>query len=95
MPLESFHNYFGVTVKNKKNHQNLVFSIFDCDPEIIMECLQQQSSVNFTPKNTMINFFFTEKKKLSVRHLQNGRFGDFETKLETPFGNRKFFFQRI
>ena len=40
----------------------MVFSIFNCDPEIIMECLQQQSSVNFTPKNTMINFFFTKKK---------------------------------
>ena len=40
----------------------MVFSIFDCDPEIIMECLQQQSSVNFTPKKTMINFFFTKKK---------------------------------
>ena len=26
------------------------FSIFDFDPEIIMECLQQQSSVNFTQK---------------------------------------------
>ena len=70
------------------------FSIFDCDPEIIMECLQQQSSVNFTPKKTMINFFFT-KKKLSVRHLQNARLGDFETEPETPFGDRKFFFQRI
>ena len=82
-------------VKNKKNHRNLVFSIFDCDPKIIMECLQQQSSVNFTPKDAMINFFFTKKKKLFVRHLQNGRFCDFVTEPETPFGNRKFFFQRI
>ena len=70
----------------------MIFSIFDCDPEIIMECLQQQSSVNFTQKKTMINFFFT-KKKLSVQHLQNGRFGDIETKPETPVGNQKFFFQ--
>ena len=43
----------------------------------------------------MIGFFFHEKKKLSVRHLQNDRFGDFEAEPETPFGNRKFFFQRI
>ena len=63
------------------------FSILDCDPEIIMECLQQQISVNFTPKKTTINFFFTNKKKLSVRHLHNGRFGDMETEPETPFGN--------
>ena len=49
----------------------------------------------FQPKKTMINFFFTNKKKLSVRHLQNDRFRDCETETETPFGNRKFFFQRI
>ena len=54
-----------MTVKNEKNHEKLVFSIFDCEPEIIMERLQQQSSVNFIAKKTMINFFFT-KKKLSV-----------------------------
>ena len=92
MPLEPFHNYFGITVKNEKNHEKLVFSIFDCDPEIIMECLQQKISENFTPKKTMINFFFTKKKKLYVRHLQNDRFGDFETEPETPFGTRNFFF---
>ena len=34
MPSELFHNYFGITVK--KNHEKLVFSIFDCDPEIII-----------------------------------------------------------
>ena len=50
MPLESFHNYFGITVKNEKNHDKLVFSIFDCDPEIIMDRMQQQSSVNFITK---------------------------------------------
>ena len=41
-------------------------------------------------KNTTINFLF-HKKKLSIRHPQNGRFGDFEIEPETPFGNRKFF----
>ena len=49
----------------------------------------------FHPKKTMINFFFTKEKKLSVRHLQNDRFGDFETDPETPFGNRKFFFNEF
>ena len=43
----------------------------------------------------MINFFLTKKKNLSLRHPQNGRFSDFETKPETPFGNRKFFFHQI
>ena len=72
----------------------MVFSIFDCDPEMIMGCLQQQSSVNFTPKKIMINFFL-RKKKLSVRHLQNDRFGDFEIEPENPFGNRIFFFNEF
>ena len=82
-------------LKMKKTMKSwFFFSIFDCDPEIIMECLQQQSSVNFTPKKTMINFF-SRKKKLCIRHLQNGRFGDIETEPETTFGNRKFFFQWI
>ena len=42
----------------------------------------------------MINFFF-KKKKLSVRNFQNDCYRDFETEPETPFGNRKFFSQRI
>ena len=49
----------------------------------------------FHPEKNHDSLFFHEKKKLSVRHLQNGRFGDFATDPETPFGNRKFFFQRI
>ena len=48
----------------------------------------------FHPKKKMINFFFT-KKKLSVRHFKNGRFGDFQTEPETPFGDRKFFFDEF
>ena len=42
-----------------------------------------------------LTFFSRKKKKLSVRHLQNDRFGDFETEPETLFENRKYFFQRI
>ena len=52
----------GSRSKMKKTMKSCFFSIFDCDPEIIMECLQQQSSVNFTPKKTMIDLFFTKKK---------------------------------
>ena len=37
MSLESFHNYFGITVKSRKNDEKFDFSAFDCDPEIIME----------------------------------------------------------
>ena len=44
----------------------------------------------------MINFFFPKKKKKKFRPTsQNGRFRDFETEPEAPFGNRNFFFLKI
>ena len=36
-----------------------------------------------------------EQKKKFRPTSQNGRFRDFETEPETPFGNRKFFFLKI
>ena len=38
--------------------------------------------------------FFPLKKKYCPTSL-NGRFRDFETEPETPFGNRQFFFLKI
>ena len=43
----------------------------------------------------MINFLLNKKKKKFRPTSQNGRFRDFETEPETPFGNRKFFFSQI
>ena len=43
----------------------------------------------------MINFLLKKKKKKFRPTSQNGRFRDFETEPETPFGNRKFFFLKI
>ena len=40
MSLELFHNYFGITVKNRKNDENFGFSTFERNPEINMELLQ-------------------------------------------------------
>ena len=37
MSLESFHNYFEITIKSRKTMENLVFSTIECDPEIIIE----------------------------------------------------------
>ena len=42
----------------------------------------------------MINFFFPQKKKFRPTS-QNGRFRDFETETEAPFGNRTFFFLKF
>ena len=76
----------------KKTSFDGFFLIFDRDPEIITT---EQSSVNFTPKKTMINFFFTKKKNYLSNTSKMIVLADFETELESPFGNRKKFFQRI
>ena len=51
-------------------------------------------SGKFHAKNTMINFFFQKKKKFRPTS-ENGRFRDFQTEPETPFGNRTFFFLKF
>ena len=95
MSLESLHNYFGITVKSRKNNEK--FGFFDF-------CLWSRNNVgiivtlrlfpvNFTPKNNMINFFFHKKKFRS--DIANWSFTDFDIEPETPFGNRKFFFLTI
>ena len=43
----------------------------------------------------MINFLLNEKKKKFRPTSQNGRFLDFGTEPETPFGKRQFFFLKI
>ena len=43
MLLESLNNYLGVKSR-KKTIKNLVFSTFDCDPEIILERLEHDSN---------------------------------------------------
>ena len=48
--------------------------------------------VKFHPEKQFDKLFFPRKKKNSFRHPQNGRFGDFATEPETPFGNQKIFF---
>ena len=45
----------------------------------------------FHPEKSYNQPFFT-RKKMSIKHPQNGRFGDFETEPEIRFGNRIFFF---
>ena len=90
MSLESLHNYFGITVKSRKNDEK--FGFFDF-------CLSSRNNVgipknhNFTPKNRKINFFYHKKKILS--DIAKWSFSDLEIEPETPFGSRKFFFLKI
>ena len=95
MSLESLHNYFGITVKSRKNDEKFGFFDFCCDSEIMMKWLQHHSYLHqISPQQTLRSTFFSKKKKFSPTS-QNGRFRDFETEPETPFGNRQYFFLKI
>ena len=96
MALNSLHNYFGITVKSRENDEKFGFFEFWLwsRNNVEMIATSRWSPVNSPPKNTMINFFFHKKKKFRPTS-ENGRFRDFETEPETPFGNRKFFFLKI
>ena len=45
MLLESLHNYFGITVKSRKNDGKFFFLNFDCDPEIMLKWLQHYGNL--------------------------------------------------
>ena len=49
--------------------------------------------VNFTPKNTMVYFFFHKKKNPS--DIPKWSFPDFENEPAAPFGDRNFFFSKF
>ena len=95
MPLESLHNYFGITVKSTKTDKKISFFDFClwCRNNVGIIATLRWSSVNFTTKNTMNNFFFHKKKIPS--DIPKWWFSDFETEPETTFGNRNFFFSKF
>ena len=96
MSLESLHNYFVITVKSRKNDEKIGFFDFCLWSRNNAEMIAtlRLSPVRFTPKNTMINFFFHKKKKIPS-DIPKCSFSDFKTEPETPFGNRNFFFLKI
>ena len=49
----------------------------------------------FHSKKRYDKLSFKQKKKKLRQTSQNGRFRNFETEPETPFGNRQFFFLKI
>ena len=70
MSLESLHNYFGITVKSRKNDEIIGFFDFCLwsRNNVRIIATLRLSPVNFTPKNAMINFLLDKKKKNPVRH---------------------------
>ena len=93
MSLDSLHNYYGITYKNRKNDETFGFLEFWLwsRNDVEMIATLRESPVNFIAKNIMVNFFFQKKKKIPS-DIPKWAFSDFETEPETPFGNRKFFF---
>ena len=90
---ESLNNYFGITVKTRKNDEK--FGFFEywlwCRNNDEMIATSRYSPVNFTPKNTIINFFSI--KKNSVRHPKMGVFRFWDRNWD-PFRESKFSFSQ-
>ena len=96
MSLESLHNYFVITVKSRKNDEKFGFFNF-CQwsrNNVGIIVTLWWSPVNFTPKNTMINFFF-HKKKNSVRHPKMFVFAILRPNLRPLSGIENFFFSNL
>ena len=75
MSSELLHNYSGIMVKSRKNDEKFDFFDFCLWSRINVGIIatSRYSPVNFTPKNTMINFFLNEELN-SVRHPKMGFF---------------------
>ena len=69
MSSQSLHNYFGITVKSRKNDEKFGFFEFWLwsRNNFEMFATSRKSPVNSAPKNNVINFFL-QKKKNSVRY---------------------------
>ena len=67
MSLESLYNYFGITVKSRKNDEQFGFFEFWLWSRNNVEMIAtlRESPVILIPKNTMVHFFFPKKKKIS------------------------------
>ena len=95
MSSESLHNYFGITLKIRKNYEK--FRFFELwlwsRKNVEMIAILRLSPVNFTPKNTMVNFFFHKKKIRPTS--QNGRFPILKPNLKPLSGIVIFFFAKF
>ena len=91
MSSESLHNYFRITVKSWKNHEKIGFFEFWLwsRKKVEMIATVRQSPVNFTPKNTIVNFFSHKKKIRPTSQMVVFRFWE---RTWDPFGGSKIFF---
>ena len=92
MSVESLDNYFGITVKSRKNDEKFGFVDFCLwfRHNVGIIATVRYSPVNYTPKNSMINFFSTKKKNYA-QHPKVGVFR-FWGRTWNPFREWKIFF---
>ena len=95
MTSESLHNYFGITVKSRKNDEKISFFDFCLwsRHNVGIIATSRYSPVNFTPKNTMINFFFHKKKNPS--DIQKWSYSILRQNLRPLSGIEIFFSQNL
>ena len=96
MSLESLHNYFVITVKNRKNHEKIGFFDF---------CLWSRYNVGIiatygnlreiSRQKTLSSTFFSTKKKNTVRHPQMVVFAILRPNLRPLSGIENFFFSKF
>ena len=95
MALDSLHNYFGITVKSRKNNEKFFFfRISTVMPKYwLNDCNITVISSKFHPKKHYDQLFFPQKKKNSVRHptMVVFRFWD---RIWNPFRESKIFFSQ-
>ena len=95
MSSESLHNYFGITVKSRKNNEK--FGFFDfclwSRNNVGIITTLRLSPVNFTPKKHYDQLFFSQKKKFRPTSL-NGRFPFWDRTCD-PFRESKIFFSKF
>ena len=96
MSLGSLHNYYGITVQNRKNDEKFGFFEFWLWSRNNVEMIarSRQSPVNFTSKNTMMTFFFQKKKKFRPAS-QNGRLSILRSNLRPLSEIENFFFSKF
>ena len=93
--LESLDNYFGITVKSRKNDEkfgNVDFCLWSRNNVGIIATLWW-SPVTVTAKNNMINFFFHKTKFRSTS--ENSRFPILRPNLKPLSGIENFFFSQF
>ena len=95
MAYDSLHNYFGITVKSRKNNKKFGFFEFWLWCRNNIRIIYHYDNLRWiSPQKRLRSTFFPQKKKIPF-YIPKLPSSEFETEPETPFENGKFFFLKI